>query len=495
MTITEQKQQGQGEAARLPLSFRLAAFALPALVGFVLASAILWFVGPFQSTIELVAWLLVAFVVSFAIATFTAEVVQRAVRRTDTYRNTIQFDSQVDELFGEYLRTGNIRTLRKTAQENGHSLTMIDAVAAQLDELTKHDRLTRGHTERVRAYASLIGNEMGLPEDQVELLNWTAMMHDIGKLDVPGNILNKPGKPTPEEWDVLKGHPWAAFKRLNMLEEHFGESIYEGALYHHERWDGTGYPFGLTGNEIPLFGRITAVADAFDVMTHARSYKDPSPIGEARDELLRAAGSHFDPNVVAAFVRIGEQDLREIRGLSATFAGLSLVGSQVGSVVSNVAISVATLVGAGVTIAAAEEPPPAAVAFASEEAPDTTVAPTTTTLPETTTTAPPTTIETTTTTIAETTTTTTTTIPDTLITLNYAISTNLVDGLEATVDADQLIVFVDDVEASSHPLAPGQRLVPVVFNLTELGVGQHIVRFELFNNGVLVSTDETIIFG
>ena len=494
MQTTEGRTQEHSAGARLPLSFRLAAFVVPAIVGFVLAWMILTIMGPFDSMIELVLWVLIAIVISFVAASFVATQVQQAIRRTDAYRNTLQFDTQVGALFGTYLRTGNIRSLRKSAEKDGLDLTMIDAVAEQLDELTEHERMTRGHTERVRAYASLIGHELNLPQEDLELLNWTAMLHDIGKLDVPANILNKPSAPTPQEWDVLKGHPWAAFKRLNKLEEHFGEGVYAGALYHHERWDGDGYPFGLAAEEIPLLGRITAVADAFDVMTHARSYKTAIPINDARDELIASAGSHFDPAVIDAFVRIGEEDLAQIRGWSATLAGIGLVGSQVGSVVSNIFFAAATVVGAGLAIVAANEPAPEAIAFSVEEPAETTTTTTTTS----TTVAPETT--TTTTSIPETTTTTTTiaettTSADTFITLNYAIGTNEIDGLDATVEADELVVFVDDVETSSHPLGPGQRLVPVVFNLTQLGDGPHIVRFELFNEGELVSVDETIVFG
>ncbi len=116
------------------------------------------------------------------------------------------------------------------------------------------------------------------------------MLHDLGKLNVPSEILNKPGSPDETEWAILQTHPTAAAELLEPLRPWLGDWI-NAAAEHHERWDGAGYPLGLAGTEISLAGRITAVADAFDVITSRRSYKESMSAETARQELIRCAGS------------------------------------------------------------------------------------------------------------------------------------------------------------------------------------------------------------
>ncbi len=525
MTTTQYRnknKEDKGPSARkgLPLRVRLYLLLVPAIIGFTLAYLILLIMGPFGTVIEWFLWLFIAIVVSLAASLVAGDAVRRQVKNSQVYKDSNQFDTQVDELFGVYLREGNARALRKDAVALGHSPEFIDEVIRQIDALTKHDRLTRGHVERVRAYASLIGCELGLAEAELELLNWTALLHDIGKLDVPPSILNSPGKPSPEEWVVLRGHPAAAKGRLAKLEEEIGEGIYDGALYHHERWDGNGYPHGLKMGEIPLFGRITAIADAFDVMTHARSYKKPMPIAQARQELMSSAGTQFDPDLVTAFVRIGDQELKSVRGWSATFAGVAVAGTRLLSFGSKAVVVVATAIGAGIGALSTDDSVPEAVAFTEPVVETTTtITPetTTTAAPETTTAAPTTTVaEPTTSTSIESSTTTSTTIiiessttvaapappPSTsppveqrLLTVTYQITSNFIDGVEVSVTADELVVYFDGEQHSVHELAPGQQTVPVVFDVTGLPEQNHVLRFDLFENGVLVSSDQTTLFG
>ncbi len=125
----------------------------------------------------------------------------------------------------------------------------------------------------------------------------------MGKLDVPEPILNKNGRPTDEEWKILRGHPGAAAKFTDSLRPWLGDWV-DCSTQHHERYDGTGYPAGLTGDEISPAGRIVSIADAFDVMTAARSYKKPLPAVQTRAELLRNAGTQFDPGLVRSFLQI-----------------------------------------------------------------------------------------------------------------------------------------------------------------------------------------------
>jgi HD-GYP domain-containing protein (c-di-GMP phosphodiesterase class II) len=156
--------------------------------------------------------------------------------------------------------------------------------------LSHHDRLTRGHCERVRAYTDLIIDEIGLPEDDAKKLRWAALLHDVGNLLVPFEILDKQGRPTEDEWDSVKSHAWQGQRLVKPLRGWLGEwALAVGQ--HHEPWDGGGYPVGLAGVKIHLGARIVSVADTYDVMTSARSYKDPLPAHVAGEEIARHAGA------------------------------------------------------------------------------------------------------------------------------------------------------------------------------------------------------------
>ncbi len=478
-------QEGSKAASRTITALN---FLIPAIAGFGVAYGILDLMGPFTSFAMLAVWVVIALAISLGISLFVGDFVRNLIQRTPLYKMANKFDTEVEELFGKALREGNPKVVRRNAIEHGHDPGFVDEVIDLLDQLADHERLTRGHNERVRAYASMIGREIGLDDEDLEALNWTALMHDIGKLDVPSWLLSSPDKPTDEEWEVLQRHPEMARHRLRKLEKTLGDRIYEGALYHHERWDGEGYPHGLAGKEIPLFGRITAIADAFDVMTHARSYQKPRPIADAREELIASAGSHFDPQLVAAFLKIGDEEVKDVRGWSATFAGVALVGSRVATIGSQVAIVAASVTGAAVAAGPVEEAPPA-IAF---EAPAETTT-TTTEAPETTTTAAPTTTEAEpapTTTVAETTTTTTTARRQ--LTINYEISTNTVDGVQVTVEADELQVFLDGELYQTIELGE-ERTVPVVFDVTNLEAGVHKVQFDLYLDGTKISSDQSAL--
>jgi HD-GYP domain-containing protein (c-di-GMP phosphodiesterase class II) len=156
--------------------------------------------------------------------------------------------------------------------------------------LDHHDRITAGHAERVRGYSAALGCELGLAGDELDRLNWAALLHDVGKLGVAPEILNKAGRPTEEEWQSLRRHPLLGEELVEPLREWLAEWI--GAVgSHHERWDGTGYPRGVAGEEIPRAARIVAIADAYDVITSMRSYKSPASAAAARAELVRSAGT------------------------------------------------------------------------------------------------------------------------------------------------------------------------------------------------------------
>ena len=171
----------------------------------------------------------------------------------------------------------------------------IQGLAKAIDKM---DRYTSGHSDRVALYATFLAGKLGLPEDVVEVVDQSALMHDIGKIGCVLN-LNKPGKLTQEEYEVFKKHPQFGRDILEPIK--FLHPLIPGVQLHHERWDGKGYPLGLKGTEIPLIARIIAVADAYDAMTSNRAYRRALPEDVAVGEIERCSGSQFDPEVAMAF--------------------------------------------------------------------------------------------------------------------------------------------------------------------------------------------------
>lgn len=191
--------------------------------------------------------------------------------------------------------------------------------------LSSHDRRTRGHSERVRMYTDLLATELKLPKADLDRLRWASLLHDVGKLEVPQSILNKPGKPTPGEWVHLHRHPEIGFKMTAPLHDWLGEWA-KTIEQHHERYDGAGYPRGLKGDEICLGARIVAVADAYEVMTTVRSYKKAMTAVAARAELAKQAGSQFDPVIVRAFLNVSLGKQRWVMGPVTWIAQLPFIG-------------------------------------------------------------------------------------------------------------------------------------------------------------------------
>jgi len=157
------------------------------------------------------------------------------------------------------------------------------------------------HTERVSQYCVAIAREMGFSEEHVERIKTAAILHDIGKIMVPPEILNKPGKLTQDEFEIIKKHPETGYQILKSVDEY--SSFAQHVLYHHERIDGKGYPEGLKGNQIPLESKIISVADAYEAMTASRPYHTPRSKESAIEELLRCSGTQFEPEIVRVFVK------------------------------------------------------------------------------------------------------------------------------------------------------------------------------------------------
>jgi putative two-component system response regulator len=168
------------------------------------------------------------------------------------------------------------------------------------------DDNTGQHTERVGRMAALLARELGLPDAQVSLIRRAAPLHDVGKIGIPDAILLKLGKLTPAEFELVKTHTTIGARILSGSGFALLRMAEDIAFSHHERWDGSGYE-GLSGDRIPLAGRIVAVADVFDALTQKRPYKSAWPVGEAVSEIERQRGLQFDPAIVDAFVRIVRQ--------------------------------------------------------------------------------------------------------------------------------------------------------------------------------------------
>ncbi|MEU7722787.1 HD-GYP domain-containing protein [Streptomyces tibetensis] len=162
------------------------------------------------------------------------------------------------------------------------------------------DGYTRGHSERVGQASMMIARELGMADERVEVLRFAGILHDVGKLGVPTRLLRKDGPLTPEERRVIELHPEYGHEMVRGIG-FLGEAR-AAVLHHHERLDGSGYPYGLVGRQIPESARVVAVADAFDAMTSTRSYSRARPVAVALAELERCAGSQFDPVMVAALV-------------------------------------------------------------------------------------------------------------------------------------------------------------------------------------------------
>lgn len=193
--------------------------------------------------------------------------------------------------------------LEQRVQEQAERIEkmFLEGLVALASAIEARDPYTGGHLEQVTELALAVGTELGLPPEQMRALWLAALFHDVGKLAIPDSILNKPGKLTAEEYELMKTHVERGLKIIEGVS--YLEPAVPGILHHHERWDGAGYPNGLQEEEISLEGRILAVVDAFDAMLGDRPYRKGRSPEAAVEELQRCAASQFDPTVVEAFLR------------------------------------------------------------------------------------------------------------------------------------------------------------------------------------------------
>jgi putative nucleotidyltransferase with HDIG domain len=197
------------------------------------------------------------------------------------------------------LYLGKLETEKVHAQQVSQlHLRTIEALALAIEA---KDETTGEHLQRVRVYAMELANDLGLSADEKEALQAASVLHDIGKLAVPEHIISKPGKLTPEEFEKMKIHPIVGAEILEQV--HFPYPVVPIVRAHHEKWDGSGYPFGLSGAAIPVGARILAAVDCLDALASDRQYRKALPLDEAMAKVASEAGTSFDPQIVAILKR------------------------------------------------------------------------------------------------------------------------------------------------------------------------------------------------
>src|ERR1700693_2367415 len=223
-----------------------------------------------------------------------------------TYPSAVQWELPVICLPLVYLVHRSSRThIVQVEQEKKHGVEMnglhlrtIEALALAIDA---KDHTTHGHLQRVQLYAVEIGKDLGLSESGLDAIRAAAMLHDIGKLAVPEHIISKPGKLTRAEFEKMKIHPVVGAEILEGVE--FPYPVVPIVRSHHEKWDGSGYPHGLKGNEIPIGARILAAVGCLDALASDRQYRRALPLDEAMAHVVGEAGKSFDPRVVEVLHR------------------------------------------------------------------------------------------------------------------------------------------------------------------------------------------------
>jgi len=234
-------------------------------------------------------------------------VVKRALEHHELVTAKQRYENHLEELVEQ-----------RTAALDKALGSLEDAYRSTLRALTAaletRDSETHGHSERVVTYSLRLGREYGLPQADMKALEFGSLLHDIGKIGVPDAILRKPAKLTEEEWVKMKEHPLHGQQILRGID--FLDRSSRVVAQHHEKWDGSGYPLGLSGEDIDICARIFSVADAYDAITSDRVYRRGKPYEAAAEELELWAGRQFDAEVVAAFHRVPKEDWEELHRLS-----------------------------------------------------------------------------------------------------------------------------------------------------------------------------------
>ncbi|HUB24731.1 MAG TPA: HD domain-containing phosphohydrolase [Tepidisphaeraceae bacterium] len=219
------------------------------------------------------------------------------------------FDSQDSKLLTSIANESAIYLENAMLFDDVHGL-MMGLLHSLTSAVDAKDAYTHGHSERVAALGRELATEAGLGDALAQRVYMAGLLHDVGKIGVPESVLQKTGRLTPEEFEQMKKHPQIGARILADVKQ--VKDLIPGVLHHHERYDGNGYPHGLSGENIPLFGRLICLADCFDAMTSNRTYRKAMPLEVALTEIRRCSGTQFDPALTEAFLRIGADRLREL---------------------------------------------------------------------------------------------------------------------------------------------------------------------------------------
>jgi len=221
----------------------------------------------------------------------------------DTVGRAQEFNSVDLELLGAVAKQAALALhraqLMKSVERAYYSTVRVMVAAVEAK-----DEYTKGHSERVTTYSLRLADHVGLTGKRLDILRLAALLHDIGKIGVPEHILNKSGKLSDEEFETIKKHPEVGYRIIKNIDSEDASEVAKIVRYHHERYDGKGYPDGVAGKDIHVFARLIAVCDTYDAMTSHRPYRAPMPKEKVLEELERGAGNQWDPTITALMVKL-----------------------------------------------------------------------------------------------------------------------------------------------------------------------------------------------
>jgi putative nucleotidyltransferase with HDIG domain len=239
---------------------------------------------------------------------FEPEQLLTTVERALNHRRALEASESYHQSLEEMVRA-RTELLHHAMEDLEHSYDV--TLEALGDALDLKDSETKGHSKRVTAYAIALARAMGIPPEEIKIIARGALLHDVGKMAIPDEILRKPGALTTRERELMREHCTRGYEMLRKIP--FLAAAAEIVFCHQEHFDGSGYPNGLRGQEIPLGARLFAVADTLDAITSDRPYRQASDFDFAREEILRCSGTQFDPAVVEVFLRIPNELWQELR--------------------------------------------------------------------------------------------------------------------------------------------------------------------------------------
>ncbi|MGI9604709.1 MAG: HD-GYP domain-containing protein [Acidimicrobiales bacterium] len=479
---------GESDRRWARIGLKIIAFVVPSLAGFIVAFVLLRVVRPFDTGTIRTSWIVLAVLAAVGSSLLVSRELNRTLPRTRLYRMANDFGSAVDDRYRAVLLAGGSRKVLREQRRHPATRRRSEVIGEILDQLDRTPEVGRGHSDRVRGYSMMIGFELGLDLLDIDELGWAAMLHDLGRLRVSARSLVDPAAATMGFWAPPVDPIERVDEFFRPISPWLPSSAIDAARHHADRWDGIGNGSQLVGEDIPLFARIAAVANRYDILTNGLDGETELTAGQARFEIEVESGSALDPVVVAAFLAIGDEELKSISTLSATAAGIGVIGTNAAAIATQIVVVAASITTAVIAAEPVVDDVPAELGFTENTSTTTsTSAPTTTTRVPATTAAVPTSS-------VDSASSTSVAAPRT-VDLTYTIGTGLVDGIVTRVDAARLDVFVDDELDQTIDITDETTLV-VTIDATDLEPGVHAVRFELFDtDGDLVSTEVAPIVG